>query len=404
MQIVFSSGKDKFYLWGLVGLSFLCPLLALPLAILGIYHRKVEMLYPVVLSLAVLLCMVPITDDAYNYYRVFMRYQEVPLGEIFHQKDFLFYLFSYLCYQIGYSYFVLRFFLVASSVCMLAWIFISVCKDYPCVLENKHYFMLSVILFVLTLDFVSITNAMRHSSATVLTAVAFYLACKQKLLKSIVFYALAICMHFGAWLYLPPFFVLWGLRRWNISLGNRIVLLLLAYIFGEILFLYVFSFLPSFLQISTYTTGYWANVSEYQNVYGRLYSFLHHHLILFFLIPLFLFKRKISFNLEKVTYGILLTYVAYWALPAVCGRLFAILKLFVVLTLIVQGSKQIGYMRYVRIWCLIGLMAFSQSLDMYRFREALFVLDNVKFWAVPVSYLFDDYYTTRTYLFQNRNI
>lgn len=404
MMVLSSSNKDRFYLWGLIGLSFFCPLMALPLALLGIYHRKAEMLYPVVLSLAVLLCMVPITDDAYNYYRVFVRYQDVPLGEIFHEKDFLFYLLSYLCHQLGFSYFVLRFLLVASSVCMLAWIFIGVCKDNPSIIENRHYFFLSALLFVLTMDFVSITNAMRHSSATVLTAMSFWLACQNKPLKSILFYALAVCMHFGAWLCLPPFLVLWGLRRWNISLGTRIVLLLLAYIFGEILFLYAYSLLPSSFQISTYVTGYWANISEYQNLHGRLYSFLHHHVIILFLIPLFLFKKKMSFRLEKITYGIILTYVAYWALPAVCGRLFTILKLFVVLTLIIQGSKQVGYMRYVRIWLLIGLMVFSQSLDVYRFREALFVSDNVKFWAVPVSYLFDDYYTTRTYLFQNRNI
>ena len=404
MTTTFFSKKDNFYLWGLIGLSFLCPLLALPLTLVGIYHKKVEMLYPLVLSLAVLLCMVPITDDAYNYYQVFMRYQEVSLNDIFYEKDFLFYLLSYFCHQSGVSYFVLRFILVASSVCMLAWIFVSICREYPRVLENRHYFFLSVLLFILTIDFVGVTNTLRHSSATVLTTVAFWLSCQKKLIKSIIFYILAVGMHFGAWLYLPPFLVLWVLQRWNISLGTRIALLLVAYICGEFLFLYAYALLPNSFQISTYVSGYWANVAEYQNLNGRMYSFLHHHFIRFFLILLFLFKKKMSFNLEKITYGILLTYVAYWALPAVCGRLFVILKLFVVFTLIVQGSKQTGYMRYVRVWFLIGLMAFSQSLDIYRFREALFVLDNVKFWAVPASYLFDDYYTTRTYLFQNRNI
>ncbi|MDD6152433.1 MAG: EpsG family protein [Elusimicrobia bacterium] len=399
----FSIHKDKVYFWSLIFLAFLCPLLALPLAFIGIYYKKPEMLYPIALSLAILLCLVPITDDAYNYYRVFIHYSYTSFADVFTQNDFLFYLLSYFCQRLGLSYFFLRFFLVTASFSMLARIFIHICKQYPTIVEHKHYFILSVLAFILAIDFVGITNAMRYSSAMALIAMSFFFATQNKIFKSFIFYILAVSMHFGAWLYLPVFLVLLGLHKWNISLGTKLILLLIAYLCGKTLFGYLYSYLPSSWQADIYITGYWANIADYRNTHGNWYAFLHRHLISISLIPLFLFKGKSSFNLEKVTFGILLTYIAYLPLVAVSGRVFSILSLFIIFTLIITGSTQYKYTKYIRLWFLIGVLAFSQSLDIYRFREALSVWDNIKFWSFPISYLCNNYYTSSAYLFQDRN-
>ena len=402
----FTIKKDKAYFWILILGAFICPLLALPLALVSLYHRKPSALYPLMLIFAIILCSVPITDDAYNYYTIFIQSQDLSLQALLeNQKDILFYILSYFCNSFHLSYFMLRFFLVASALCMLAWLFNDICKQYPTILENRHYFFLSAGLFICTIDFVGITNALRYSYATVLSILSLYFIVRQQITRGIIFFVLAVSMHFGSWLYLPPILLFLFLHKTNINIGTRLALLVAAFLAGEFIFMYLYDhILPSSFQVETYVTGYWANIADYRSTKGLIYSWLHHYFVAFVIIFLFLFKKKIPFNLEKMAFGILLTYAAYLPMVTPSGRFFSLLKMFLILALIIQGLKQTNYMRFVRLWVLIGLMVMSQSLDIYRFREPLLVTDNIKFWVLPVTYLFDDYYTTEAYLFQNRSM
>lgn len=398
--------KERAYFWALLLGAFVCPLLVFPLTLIALYQRKPWALYPLMMVFAIVLCSVPITDDAYNYYRVFVQSDSFSINALLENKrDILFYMLSYCCHKCHISYFTLRFCLVASSLSILAWLFNDICRRYPEIVAKKHYFFLSVGLFVLTIDFVGITNALRYSYATVLCILSLYFITQERITKGFLFLILAICMHFGAWLYTPPILIFFFSRKLDIPRGWRLVLLAISLLTGKFVFMFLYThILPASFQIETYVSGYWANIMEYRNERGQIYFWLHHTFISYALILLFIIKKKVSFRFEKMTFGVLLTYMAYLSLPTLPGRFFALLKIFIVVSLIIQGARRKQYISYLRLWVLIGLMLLSQGLDGYRFRETLFLSDNLKFWALPATYLFDDYYTSEGYLFQNRNI
>ena len=98
--------KERAYFWALLLGAFVCPLLVFPLTLIALYQRKPWALYPLMMVFAIVLCSVPITDDAYNYYRVFVQSDSFSINALLENKrDILFYMLSYCCHKCHISYF-----------------------------------------------------------------------------------------------------------------------------------------------------------------------------------------------------------------------------------------------------------------------------------------------------------
>jgi hypothetical protein len=137
-------------------------------------------------------------NDAYSYTQLFQQYSNIPWSEVFSQS--IEPGFVAFCKLISYISNDGQWFLIASSflICILVAKF---------VFNNSNDIVFSAFLFVSYYFYFYSFSAIRQYIALGLAINAFDYFKEKKIIKAIIFYALALSFHYTALIYLPVFFL-----------------------------------------------------------------------------------------------------------------------------------------------------------------------------------------------------
>lgn len=135
-------------------------------------------------------------NDAYNYTQLFHQYSNISWSEVFSQD--IEPSFVAFCKLISYISNDGQWFLIASSflICILVAKF---------VFNNSNDIVFSAFLFVSYYFYFYSFSAIRQYIALGLAINAFYYFKEKKIVKTIIFYTLALSFHYTALIYLPVF-------------------------------------------------------------------------------------------------------------------------------------------------------------------------------------------------------
>ncbi|MEA5000722.1 MAG: EpsG family protein [Endomicrobiaceae bacterium] len=371
-------------------MSIISPLLALPFILISIYKKNIYSIYILAFIISLFIGLMPLHADSYHYYLIFQSITDFQLQDWFVRRDILFYFLSFIFKSLNLEYVWLRFLLTSIEMLIFAWIFIDIIKNNSVFLENRKILFLSSIALLLSIDIMFISFMIRYVLMGSLLVLSIYLLYKSKYISASLIYILAFSAHFSCLLFLPCIICALILSSNVYSTYIKIIFCTLILFFGRLIFFSIYNYLPDFLQIDTYMYGTWSNF-EYKSFNGMMYYIIQYYVISGITIIFYLFTKHENNVFERITFFILLLFCSTCSYSELAQRIWWILKIFLISSLVLSIIKyKIKKYTTVILLTIILLLIFSQSMVIYGFREGILITDNLKHIISPVTFIFEE--------------
>ena len=187
-------------------LFLICPALAIFAIVVQAYFGRYKSSSMTILSLSIAMVALftPPFADIYRHTLLYFYFENhetsifqtngndfifYTLNNIFAKNkipfEYISFLFVFICYQI--SFYLFRTVLLVPNA--TKW--------------SRSMAFCVFLCFLLMVPFIAIINGLRMATAAYIALYAWYNIYSRHNIKGIVFYVVALCMHFGAWLFLP---------------------------------------------------------------------------------------------------------------------------------------------------------------------------------------------------------
>ena len=216
------------------------PLFTLPVLFADMYRGRFgNKLFLISLIMAMVAIITPPFADSYRHTLQYIFYSQDSLNsDVFFQtngKDFIFYTLShwFAVNNIPFEYIKAIFVFICYQISFIMFKEI-VCNNEFLKVDKKYLFYLFLIFF-LSVPFVWIVNGIRMATAGYIIVLAWLYIYKNKFAKGVIFYIIALSLHFSSILFLP-IILLTKFQCVKISRRSFIIFSLVCFIISEIAF------------------------------------------------------------------------------------------------------------------------------------------------------------------------
>ena len=293
-----------------VVLFLVCPALAILSIVMQAYSGKYKNLTILALSISLVALFTPPFADIYRHTLLYFGYES--LSDTIIQSnghDFIFYTLANLNARNGIPFEYVSFVFVFTCYQISFYLFKELLKsDKIQQLSRKKIFNI-FLCFLLMVPFIAIINGLRMATAAYIALFAWYMVYKQRCFFGSFLFVIALCTHFGAWLFLP--LILFSSFK-NIKIHKSVfiivsVSLLLAG--GILLQLLPQSFLEM-VELTDKVSGYMENneerFDETMSINGRIAMYLERLPLI--AVMLLILWRRVRLDDRDMS----IVYVAIW--------------------------------------------------------------------------------------------
>lgn len=379
-------------------LGMFSPLLSLFLCLLSIHGKNLFSVYILAFLLTILIGIMPPYADNYAYYIVYKGSTDINIADWLHtQKDFLFYFIAYIFNSLELQYITFRMFLLSMEMFIFAWIFVDFTKNNIKYLEKNNFFYFLLICF-LCIDIVFIAFFIRYALMASFLILGAYLFYKAKPLSAAICIFLSITTHFAALLFLPCIVLAYIFRR-NFSFFNKFILMSVCVLGGTFFFSLIYNVLPEILTADTYVTGAWSGF-EYKSFNGMMFYILQYYVLSSILICIYLFSKTEKNYLTRFSFFSILLFCCICTFSELSQRVWWVAKFFIVFSLLISVIRS-KYKRTVtlKLYFIMAVLISSQLLSLYGLREAIFDKENIYHAINLSSFIYGEPYDD-TYFFK----
>lgn len=357
-------------------LFIICPALAILAVIAQVYFGRYNgsRMTILALSIAMVALFTPPFADIYRHTLLYFYYQNYEdtifqsngndfifytLNNIFAKNqipfEYISYIFVFICYQISFYLFGE----VLHSSYAVKWSRTTVFHIFLC--------------FLLMVPFIAIINGLRMATAAYITLYAWYNIYKKHNIKGVLFYVIALCMHFGAWLFLP--IMLYSLFYHHIKI-NRITFFIISVILvvagGFLLQVIPISFIET-MSLDSAVDGYMLNSDENfgdkMSSNGFIAMYLERAPLIAVVLLIMRNTLKVKPQVESLIYFVIWWSLIYYPFTVLFQR-YAFFAVPLLIFLCVYNENNVECSRSLNIKVLLISCVVMTISYMYGYREA----------------------------------
>lgn len=372
-------------------LGLFSPLLAIPFIFLSIYKKNLFSIYVLAFILTVLIGLMPPYADNYHYYLIYKNATDFHISNwLYSQQDFLFYLLAYIFNSLGFQYVSFRLILLFIEMFIFAWIFADWTKVNIAYLGKNKFFYFIFICF-LCIDIIFIGFFIRYALMASFLVLSIYLFYKSKYVSGFLCFFIALSSHFGAFLFVPCV-LLTFIFRTGFSVLSKTIITILVLTIGTFLFHLIYAILPDILKAETYVTGTWSGFAT-KSFNGMMFYILQYYVITALCIFTYLFTKIENNYLTRFAFFSILLFCCICSFSELSQRVWWIAKFFVVFSLLLAIIKS-KFKRHILIkfYFVMAILISSQLMSLYGFREEIFDKENIYHAINLSSFIFGEPY------------
>lgn len=243
-------------------LFMMCPALAICYIITQAYSGKYKSLTALSLSIAMVALFTPPFADIYRHTLMYFEFQNY--GNAIIQSnghDFIFYTLTNICAQNNIPFEYISFLFVFVCYQVSFYLFKQILKNTIITQHDRQKTFYIFLCFLFMVPFIAIINGLRMATAAYIALLAWNFAYRKKFLKSSLIFIIALCTHFGSWIFLP-IIIYTFISKIKIHKTTFIIVALCLMVAGGILLQLLPSSFIEAIQMEDKVTGYMVNNEE----------------------------------------------------------------------------------------------------------------------------------------------